>query len=100
TNLLLDNCPFLCIEDEMSVPDLWAMRDKAGWNSDSIKALLYLNTRQNSNLTGRWETRAEWTERVRENDTWQYSDFPLVKLVHLYVKEFGSAPNKADNTHC
>lgn len=98
TNLLLDNCPFLCIEDEMSVPDLWAMRDKPGWNSEAVKALLYLNTfRTDAN---RAETYAEWTERIRENDTWQYSDFPLVKFVHLYVKEFGSTPNKAEITHC
>lgn len=100
TDLLLDNCPFLCIEDEMSVPDLWAMRDKPGWNGEAIKALLYLNTFRNNQQTGRAETYAEWTERIRENDTWQYSDFPLVKFVHLYVKEFSSTPNKADITHC
>lgn len=100
TNLLLDNCPFLCIEDEMSVPDLWAMRNKPGWNEEAIVALLYLNTFRGSQQTGRAETLAEWTERIRENDTWQYSDFPLVKFVHLYVKEFGSNPNKAEITHC
>jgi len=100
TNLLLDNCPFLAIEDEMSVPDLWAMRDKPGWNEESIKSLLYLNTFRNNPLTGREETLAEWTERIRENDTWQYSDFPLVKFIHLYVKEFSSTPNKASITHC
>jgi hypothetical protein len=100
TNLLLDNCPFLCIEDEMSVPDLWAMRGKPGWNEEAIKSILYLNTFRNNQQTGHAETYAEWTERVRENDTWQYSDFPLVKFVHLYVKEFGSTSNKAEITHC
>jgi hypothetical protein len=100
TNLLLDNCPFLCIEDEMSVPDLWSMRDKPGWNGEAIKAILYLNTFRNNPQTGIYETYAEWTERIRENDTWMYSDFPLVKFVHLYVKEFGSTPNKAEITHC
>jgi len=100
TNLLLDNCPFLAIEDEMSVPDLWAMRDMPGWNNDTICRILYLNTFKNNQLTGRAETLAEWTERVRENDTWQYSDFPLVKFVHLYVKEFSSTSNKASITHC
>lgn len=100
TNLLLDNCPFLCIEDEMSVPDLWAMRGKPGWNEEAIKSLLYLNTFRNGQQTGQAETYAEWTERVRENDTWQYSDFPLVKFVHLYVKEFSSTANKAEITHC
>lgn len=100
TNLLLDNCPFLCIEDEMSVPDLWAMREKPGWNKAAIEALLYLNTFRNNQQTGRAETLAEWTERIRENDTWQYSDFPLVRFVHLYVKEFSSTANKADITHC
>lgn len=100
TSLLLDNCPFLCIEDEMSVPDLWAMRGKPGWNEEAIKSLLYLNTFRNGQQTGVAETYAEWTERVRENDTWTYSDWPLVKFVHLYVKEFGSNANKADITHC
>lgn len=100
TNLLLDNCPFLAIEDEMSVPDLWAMRGKPGWNEETIKALLYLNTFRNNQQAGRAETLAEWTERIRENDTWQYSDFPLVKFIHLYVKEFESTPNKASITHC
>lgn len=100
TNLLLDNCPFLCIEDEMSVPDLWAMRGKPGWNEEAIKAILYLNTFRNNPQNSMWETYAEWTERVRENDTWQYSDFPLVKFVHLYVKEFSSTANKANITHC
>lgn len=99
TNLLLDNCPFVAIEDEMSVPDLWAMRDKPGWNEETIKSLLYLNTFRNDNQLGRAETYAEWTERIRENDTWQYSDFPLVKFVHLYVKEFSSTANKAEITH-
>lgn len=100
TSLLLDNCPFLCIEDEMSVPDLWAMRDKPGWNEEAIKSLLYLNTFRQNQQTGQAETYAEWTERIRENDTWQYSDWPLVKFVHLYVKEFGSNANKAEITHC
>lgn len=100
TNLLLDNCPFLCIEDEMSVPDLWAMRGKPGWNEEAIKSLLYLNTFRQNQQTNMAETYAEWTERVRENDTWTYSDWPLVKFVHLYVKEFGSNANKAEITHC
>lgn len=100
TNLLLDNCPFLCIEDEMSVPDMWAMRDKPGWNADAVKAMLYLNTFRQNQQTNMAETYAEWTERIRENDTWQYSDFPLIKFIHLYVKEFGSTPNKAEITHC
>lgn len=100
TNLLLDNCPFLCIEDEMSVPDMWAMRDKPGWNEDAVKSMLYLNTFRQNQQTGTAETYAEWTERIRENDTWQYSDFPLIKFIHLYVKEFGSTPNKAEITHC
>lgn len=100
TSLLLDNCPFLCIEDEMSVPDLWAMRGKPGWNEEAIKSLLYLNTFRQNQQTNMAETYAEWTERVRENDTWTYSDWPLVKFVHLYVKEFGSNANKADITHC
>lgn len=99
TNLLLDNCPFLCIEDEMSVPDLWAMRDKPGWNEEAVKSLLYLNCFRNNPQTGIYETYAEWTERIRENDTWTYSDFPLVKFVHLYVKEFSSTANRADITH-
>jgi len=99
TNLLLDNCPFLCIEDEMSVPDLWAMRGKPGWNEEAIKSILYLNTFRQNQQTNMAETYAEWTERVRENDTWQYSDFPLVKFVHQYVKEFSSTPNKAEITH-
>jgi len=100
TNLLLDNCPFLCIEDEMSVPDLWAMRNKPGWNEEAIKSLLYLNTFRQNLQTNFSETYAEWTERIRENDTWTYSDFPLVKFVHLYVKEFGGTANKAEITHC
>jgi hypothetical protein len=98
TNLLLDNCPFLAIEDEMSVPDMWAMRGKPGWNEEAITSLLYLNTFRTE--TGRAETFAEWTQRVRENDMWQYSDFPVVKFVHLYVKEFGSTANEAQITHC
>jgi hypothetical protein len=100
TSLLLDNCPFLCIEDEMSVPDLWAMRGKPGWNEEAIKSLLYLNTFRQNQQTNMAETYAEWTERVRENDTWTYSDWPLIKFVHLYVKEFGSNANKAEITHC
>jgi hypothetical protein len=99
TNLLLDNCPFLAIEDEMSVPDMWAMRGKPGWNEEAITSLLYLNTFR-AGETGRAETFAEWTQRVRENDMWQYSDFPVVKFVHLYVKEFGSTANEAQITHC
>jgi hypothetical protein len=100
TSLLLDNCPFLCIEDEMSVPDLWAMRGKPGWNEEAIKSILYLNTFRQNQQTNMAETYAEWTERVRENDTWTFSDWPLVKFVHLYVKEFGSNANKAEITHC
>jgi hypothetical protein len=100
TNLLLDNCPFMAIEDEMSVPDLWAMRGKPGWDEQTIKSLLYLNTFRNNQQTGRAETYAEWTERIRENDTWQYSDFPLVKFIHIYVKEFSSTANEASITHC
>lgn len=100
TNLLLDNCPFLAIEDDYSVPDLWAMRDKAGWNKDAITALLYLNTCRTNQYTNLTETWAEWTERIRENDNWLYSDFPLVRIIHLFVKEFTSGANKADITHC
>lgn len=100
TNLLLDNCPFLCIEDDMSVPDMWAMRNKPGWNEEAIKSLLYLNTFRGAQQTGHAETFAEWTERVRENDTWTTeSNWPLVKFVHLYVKEFTSTANKADISH-
>jgi hypothetical protein len=100
TNLLLDNCPFLAIEDEISVPDLWAMRDKPGWNKDAITALLYMNTCRSNIQMSQYFTFAEWQERARENDTWMYSDFPLVRIVHVYVKEFSSAANRANITHC
>lgn len=99
-NLLLDNCPFLAIEDDISVPDLWAMRKLPGWNEEAIAALLYLNTCRSNTQMSQYFTWAEWQERVRENDTWMYSDFPLVRIVHVYVKEFSSTPNKANITHC
>lgn len=99
-NLLLDNCPFMAIEDDISVPDLWAKRKMPGWNEEAIAALLYMNTCRSNTQMSQYFTWAEWQERVRENDTWMYSDFPLVRIVHIYVQEFSGTANKLDITHC
>lgn len=99
TRLTLDNCPALFIEDQMSVPDLWAMRNKDGWEAETIEALLYLRTNQTSRVTGVQETWGEWVERVRSNDNWLYSDWPPLNFVHIYVKEFTDNINKGKISH-
>lgn len=99
TKVTLNNCPALFIEDEMSVPDLYSMCNKPGWKKETIMALLYLRTNQTSKVTGFQETWGEWVERVRENDNWLYSDWPPLRFVHVYVKEFTSNINKGRISH-
>lgn len=99
TRLTLDNCPALFIEDQMSVPDLYAMRNKEGWDEKTVLSLLYLRTNQTSRVTGLQETWGEWTERIRSNDNWLYTDFPPLKFVHVYVKEFTDDANKGKISH-
>lgn len=99
TRLTLDNCPALFIEDQMSVPDLYSMRKKDGWNEETILSLLYLRTNQTSRVTGVQETWGEFIERIRENDNWLYSDFPPLNFVHVYVKEFTDDINKGRISH-
>lgn len=95
----LENCPAIFIEDQMSVPDLYAMRNKSGWNEDAILSVLYLKTNMTSRTLSRQETYGEWVQRVRENDTWMYSDWPPLDFVHVYVKEFTDDINKGRISH-
>lgn len=99
TKVTLENCPALFFEDQMSVPDLYAMRKKPGWNEDTILSLLYLRTNQTNLQSGLLETWAQWTERIKENDNWLFSDFPPLQFVHVYVKEFSDDANKGKISH-
>lgn len=99
TKVTLENCPALFFEDQMSVPDLYAMRKKPGWNEETILSLLYLRTNQTSLVTGQLETFAQWVERIKENDNWLFSDFPPLHFVHVYVKEFTDDANKGKISH-
>lgn len=99
TKVTLENCPVLFFEDQMSVPDLYAMRNKPGWNEDTILALLYLRTNQTSLVTGLQETWPQWVERVKENDNWLFSDFPPLHFVHVYTKEFTDNANQGRISH-
>jgi hypothetical protein len=99
TKVTLENCPVLFFEDQMSVPDLYSMRKKPGWNEETILSLLYMRTNQTSTVGGLQETYAAWVERIRENDDWMFSDFPPLNFVHIYVKEFTDNINKGKISH-
>lgn len=99
TNLTLDNCTAVFIEDDISVTDLYAKRKMPGWNEKAILYILY--NRLNQSRTGqRSDTYSQWVERVRENDQFIDSDFSPVRFVHVYAKEFGGNLNEGKITHC
>lgn len=99
TWVTLENCPALFFEDQMSVPDLYAMRKKPGWNEETILSLLYMRTNQTNKVTGIRETLGEWVERIRENENWMFSDWPPLNFVHIYVKEFTNDINNGKISH-
>jgi len=99
TLINLSNCPVAFIEDDMSVPDFYAMRNKAGWNEKAVLAVLFLQTNRINQVTGRAQTYAEWIEYIRENDAWQYSEFPPVRFIHVFTKEFTDNANKGSISH-
>jgi hypothetical protein len=88
TRLTLDNCAAMFIQDSMSVTDLYAMRDKPGWNSDAILRNLYDHVEYRAPGLNHQCSYSEWVNEVRNNDTWLLNDFRPVTLIHGFVKEF------------
>jgi hypothetical protein len=88
TRLILDNCPAIFIEDQMSVTQLYAMRKKDGWNEASILRNLYDRVEVMSQTSQRRWTYAEFVNSLRDNDQWLISDFQPIRIVHALTMEF------------
>lgn len=86
--LILDNCPAIFIEDQMSVTQLYGRRDKKGWNKKAILRNLYDRVEvMGQTAQGQW-TYAQFVENIRNNDTWLVSDLQPVRFVHVFTMEF------------
>lgn len=98
TLITLKNCPAVYIEDEMSVPQLYSLRNKNGWNEEAVLYALYMRT--NENIQGRKWTYSEWENYIRNNESWIWNtEFSPVEFVHCYVREFGDNSNEFNITH-
>lgn len=88
TRLCMDNCPAVFIEDNMSVSQLYGMRDKGGWNKEAILRALYDRVEKMPATSARRASYAEWVNSIINNDAYIISDFRPVTIVHAYVMEF------------
>lgn len=86
--LILDNCPAIFIEDQMSVTELYARRKRAGWNEKAILRNLYDRVEVMGQTAQRQWTYAQFVESIRNNDQWLVSDLQPVRFVHVYTMEF------------
>ncbi len=94
TKLNLKNCPAMFIRKPYTVTQLYwyAQNDRTGkWNKEAVMDLLY--TRTSVQNGGYYETRAEWQNRVRDNDTILNESFQQIDLVECYVQEFNTYRN-------
>lgn len=88
TDITLDNCPLIVIQDNMTAADLWAMRDKEGWDKTQIERLIYCNAGARTSVNWDRQTFGQWVEWVRENTSFILTDFTPIPFNHMYVKEF------------
>lgn len=88
TRLILDNCPAIFIEDQMSVTQIYGMRNKDGWNKDAILRNLYDRVEVMGQTAQRQWTFAQFINSVKDNDQWLVSDFQPLKIVHVFCMEF------------
>lgn len=99
--ITLENCPIVFVDDyNLSVPQLYAMRKKAGWNEAAVLWALYMRTNETQKNSGRAFTYAEWENEIRNNEAFfSTREFAPCRLVHCYVREFGDDANVFDITH-
>jgi len=86
--ITMENCPAVCVDDDMSASQLWQLREKAGWNKEEICRVLYLNQGARGLLDNTRSTYAQWVEWARENESFILNDFEVIPFVHIYVQEF------------
>jgi hypothetical protein len=86
--LILDNCPAIFIEDQMSVTELYTRRKKKGWNEKAILRNLYDRIEVMGQTAQRQWTYAQFVQSIRNNDQWLVSDLQPVRFVHTYTMEF------------
>jgi len=86
--LILDNCPAIFIEDQMSVTELYGRRKQKGWNEKAILRNLYDRVEVMGQTAQRQWTYAQFIENIRNNDQWLVSDLQPVRFVHVYTMEF------------
>lgn len=103
TKITLSNCPAMFIELPMTVTELYDYSKKKGdgnpWNKEAILKLLFNTTKQGSATTGSLETFSEWTNRVRNNESFLQHNFSPVRVVHGYIQEFNTHRNKDGISH-
>jgi len=88
TLLDLSNCSAMWVEDQMSVTQLYELRNKPGYNEGAILRNLYEHVELQSGTNQQRYTYAEWVNQVRDNDTWILSEFLPVRIIHIYSMEF------------
>lgn len=94
TKIMMQNGSAMWLEISYSVSELYAFRDKKGWNKKELFQLLYDKTAQNNGTAK--ESYSEWENRVRDNDAFlRFSYFNLVDLVEMFCKEFDTDGKKA-----
>lgn len=86
--LILDNCPAIFIEDQMSVTELYGRRKKKGWNEKAILRNLYDRVEVMGQTAQRQWTYAQFVNSLVDNDQWLTSDLQPVRFVHTYTMEF------------
>lgn len=89
TDLTLENCPAIFIEDKMSVTELYRRRKKKGWNEKAILRNLYDRVEVMGQSARQQWTFAQFIENIRTNDQWlMANDLQPVYFVHVYAMEF------------
>lgn len=86
--LILENCPAIFVEDQMSVTELYGRRKKAGWSEKAILRNLYDRVEVMGQTAQRQWTYAQFVESIRNNDQWLTSDLQPVRFVHTFTMEF------------
>jgi hypothetical protein len=86
--ITLENCPAVCIDDDMSASQLWQLRSTKGWSKEEICRVLYLNQGARGLLDNTRSTYAQWVEWARENESFILNDFEVIPFVHILVQEF------------
>lgn len=88
TNLTLDNCPAIFIEDKMSVTELYGRRKQKGWNEKAILRNLYDRVEVMGQTAQRQWTYAQFVNSLIDNDQWLVSDLQPIRFVHTFTMEF------------